>query len=62
MHDRQPAVLSSQTGRGFPVTHVVFQALDDLDAVVAQIDLFQVDKVLQTLYFSNPITLKVHLK
>ena len=40
------------------ITHIVFQAFNDLNAIVAQIELFQVDKVLQPLNFSNPITLK----
>lgn len=28
------------------ITHIVFQALDDLNAIVTQIELSQVDKVL----------------
>lgn len=40
-----------------PGTHVVFQTLDHLDAVVAQVELFQTEQVLQTLQFSDPIAL-----
>jgi len=36
----------SETSWGISITHVVFQALDDLNAIVAQIELFQVDKIL----------------
>lgn len=43
------------------MTHIVFQALDDLNAVVTQIELFETDEVLQTLEFSNPITLQVNV-
>lgn len=40
------------------MTYVVFQALNHLDAIVAQIELFETDEVLQTLKFGNPITLQ----
>lgn len=43
------------------VTHIVFQALDDLDAIVTQVELFEVDKVLQALDFSDPVTLQIRL-
>lgn len=49
----------SEAGGGISVTHIVFQALNDLNAIVAQIELSQVDEVLQTLDFSNPVTLEV---
>ena len=40
------------------ITHIVFQALDDLDAIVAQIELSQVAEALQTFNFSDPVTLQ----
>lgn len=40
------------------MTHIVFQALNDLDTIVTQIELSQVDKILKTLNFCNPVTLK----
>lgn len=43
------------------ITHIVFQALNDLDAIVAQVELFEVDEVLQTLDFSDPVTLQIAL-
>lgn len=43
-------------------THIVFQALDDLDAVVAQIKLFQAHEVLQTLDLCDPVTLRTGAK
>lgn len=42
-------------------THVVFQPLDHLDAVVAQVELSEADQVLQTLQFSDPITLHTNV-
>lgn len=43
------------------ITHIVFQALNDLNAIVTQIKLSQVDKVLKTLNLSNPVTLNVNV-
>lgn len=43
-------------------THIVFQAFNDLDAIVTQIEFLQVDKVLKPFYFSNPITLKIQIQ
>lgn len=49
--------LASSPSPQISITHIVLQALDDLDAVVAQIQLSQVHKVLQTLDFGNTVTL-----
>lgn len=43
--------------RPVDVTHIVLQALNELDAVVAEIKLPQVAEALQTLYFSDAIAL-----
>lgn len=40
------------------VTHIVLQALNDLDAVVTQVELLQVDQTLQTLHLGDAVTLE----
>lgn len=42
------------------ITYIVFQPLNDLNAIVAQIELLQVDKVLKPLNFRNPVALQVN--
>lgn len=49
--------LTSSPFRGF-TTHIVFQALYNLNTIVAQIELFQAEKVLKSLNFGNPVTLQ----
>lgn len=60
MHDVWHLVLSKMCCCIF-ITHIVFQTLNDLNAIVTQIELSQVDKVLKTLNFSNPVTLNVNV-
>lgn len=40
------------------VTHIVLQALNDLDAVVTQVEFLQVDQTLQTLHLGDAVTLE----
>jgi hypothetical protein len=39
-------------------THIVLQALNDLDAVVTQVQFLQVDQTLQTLHLGDAVTLE----